>query len=228
VIKCYQLTTHQEMDLTVVGVFETHDALTDGLVYGDLQSARNLIGLGMDKVTALDVQVDNPQDTSAVAASIQDQLQGSTPSIQTSLPGLALADLSSTMDLLDQFLFAGSLVAAVAGGMSIFIIMMLSVTERFREFGILKASGWSNGNVVQAVLVESLTLSIFGADAGFALGALAVALMRQVLGTDVVVITPGLIAQVATLTLLVGVVGGVLPALKAARGKPVDMLSGGY
>jgi putative ABC transport system permease protein len=132
------------------------------------------------------------------------------------------------MSLLDQFLLASSIVAVIAGGMSIFIIMMLSVTERFREFGILKAAGWSANNVILAVLIESLTLSMFGADAGFAFGAIAVGLMRRLLGTDVVVITPVLIAQVAAITLLVGLIGGLLPALRAARGRPVDMLGGGY
>jgi len=130
--------------------------------------------------------------------------------------------------LLDQFLLAGSMVAAIAGGMSIFIIMMMSVTERFREFGILKASGWSTRDLVLAVVIESLTLSIFGADAGFAFGALAVALLRDLVGTDVVVITPLLIGQVATFTVLVGIVGGFFPALRAARISPVDLLRGGY
>jgi putative ABC transport system permease protein len=112
--------------------------------------------------------------------------------------------------------------------MSVFIIMMLSVSERFREFGILKASGWSAQNVISAVLIESLTLSIFGADAGFALGAMAIGLMRRLLGTDVVVITPVLIAEVAAFTLIVGVIGGFIPALRAAHGRPVEMLRGGY
>jgi ABC-type lipoprotein release transport system permease subunit len=228
VVKVYKLATHEELDLNVVGVFETHDALTDGEIYGDVQSARDMIGLDQDKVTAVNVQVDDPHNSGAVAQAIADQLQGAQPAVQTSLPGRALADLSGVMSLLDQFLVASSIVAAVAGGMSVFIIMMLSVTERFREFGILKASGWSSRDVVMAVLIESLTLSIFGADAGFALGALAVGLMRRFVGTDVVVITPVLIAEVASFTLLVGVIGGIIPALRAARGRPVEMLRGGY
>ncbi len=228
VIKVFKLATHQELGLNVVGVFETHDALTDGAIYGDVQSARDMLGLDQDKVTGLMVQVDDPRNANAVARAIADQLQGATPPVQTSLPGRALSDLSGVMSLLDQFLVASSIVAAVAGGMSVFIIMMLSVTERFREFGILKASGWSSRNVIVAVLVESLTLSIFGADAGFALGALAVTLMRRFVGTDVVLITPVLIAEVAAFTLLVGVIGGIIPAVRAARGRPVDMLRGGY
>jgi putative ABC transport system permease protein len=228
VVKVYRLATHQEEDLTVVGVFETHDALTDGAIYGDVQSARDMIGLDSDKVTALNVQVDDPHNASSVARAISDQLQGAQPAVQTSLPGRALAELSGVMALLDQFLVASSVVAAVAGGMSVFIIMMLSVTERFREFGILKAAGWSSRNVVSAVLIESLTLSIFGADAGFAMGAVAVGLMRRLVGTDVVVITPVLILEVAAFTLLVGVIGGIIPALRAAHGRPVDMLRGGY
>lgn len=228
VVKVYKLQTHEQLDLKVVGVFETHDALTDGAIYGDIQSARDIIGLDADKVTALDVQVDDPNNSNSVAQAIADQFQGAQPAIQTSLPGRALSELSGVMTLLDQFLLASSIVAAVAGGMSVFIIMMLSVTERFREFGILKAGGWSARDVVVAVLIESLTLSIFGADAGFAFGALAVGLMRRIIGTDVVVITPVLVFEVAALTLIVGIVGGIIPALRAANGRPVEMLGGGY
>jgi putative ABC transport system permease protein len=166
--------------------------------------------------------------THAVASAIAGKLQGSQPPVQTSLPGRALAELSGVMSLLDQLLVASSIVAAFAGGMSVFIIMMLSVTERYRKFGILKASGWSSRNVIAAGLIESLTLSIFGADAGFALGALAVGLMRRIVGTDVVVITPVLIAEVAAFTLIVGVIGGIIPARRAAHGRPVDKLRGGY
>jgi len=228
VVKIYQLNTHMEEDLTVVGVFETHDALTDGVIYGDVQTARDLLGLDGDKVSSLDVEVDDANNASAVARAISDQLQGAQPAIQTSLPGRGLAELSGAMGLLDQFLLAGSMVAAIAGGMSVFIIMMMSVTERLREFGILKAAGWSNHNLIVAVLIESLTLSIFGADAGFALGALAVGLLRRLIGTDVVVITPLLIGEVAAFTLLVGCIGGIFPALRAARSRPIEMLRGGY
>jgi len=228
VVKVYDHNTRQEIDLTVVGVFETHDSLTDGVIYGDVQSARRLVGLDADQVTALDVQIDDPNNASTVARAIADQLQGMQPAIQTSLPGRAIGELSGVMDLLDRFLVAGSIVAAVAGGMSIFIIMLLSVTERYREFGILKASGWSPRDVLVAVLIESLTLSLFGADAGFAVGALAVGLLRNVIGTNVVVISPLTIVEVGVFTLLVGMLGGVLPALRAARGRPVDMLKGGF
>lgn len=228
VVKIYKLDTHQEEDLNVVGVFETHDALTDGVIYGSVQTARDLTGLDDDKVSSFDVEVDNANNADSVARTISDQLQGAQPAIQTSLPGRGLAELSGAMGLLDKFLLAGSLVAAVAGGMSVFIIMMLSVTERSREFGVLKAAGWSNGNLVVAVLIESLTLSIFGADAGFAMGALGVSVLRNLIGTDVVVITPILIGEVAAFTLIVGCIGGIFPALRAARSRPIDMLRGGY
>jgi ABC-type lipoprotein release transport system permease subunit len=75
VIKVYKLATHEGLDPNVVGVFETHDALTDGEIYGDVQSARDLTGLDQDKVTAVNVQVDDPHNAYTVARASGDQLR---------------------------------------------------------------------------------------------------------------------------------------------------------
>ncbi len=218
--------TGQPVKLRVAGIFRTNNLLADRSIYGDIDVARELLGLSDGAITAIRVQPESPEQVQAVAESLRTVFKPADPAVQITVAGQALEDLSGLLGLLDRFLLAISLVAALTGGISILLIMLASVTERMREFGILKAAGWSNGNIVVSVVIESLTLAVFGADIGFALGAAVVSVLRQFLGIDLVMITPALIVEVAVFALVVGVLGGVYPALRAARVSPIETLRG--
>jgi putative ABC transport system permease protein len=219
--------TGQTVKLTIAGIFRTGNQLADRSIYGDIGVARQLLGLSDDLVSSIRVQPDGPTQVQTVAETLRNVYRPADPPVQIMMAGQELVDLTGLLGLLDRVLVAISVVAAVTGGVSILLIMLTSVTERTREFGILKASGWSNGNVVVSVVIESLTLSIFGADVGFALGAAVVAIMRRLVGIDLVLITPTIIAEVGLFALVIGAFGGVYPALRAARVSPIESLRGG-
>ena len=219
--------TGQPVSLRVVGVFRTGNLLADRSIYGDIDAARQLLGLSDDTITVIRVQPEGPEQVQVVSDRLRNVFKPAEPPVQIMVAGQALEDLTGLLGLLDRFLLAISLVAAVTGGISILLIMLASVTERMREFGILKAAGWSNGNIVVSVVVESLTLAVFGADVGFALGAGVVSVLRRFVGIDLVILTPTLVAQVAVFALAVGVLGGLYPALRAARVSPIETLRGG-
>ena len=75
--------------------------------------------------------------------------------------------------------------AVVAGCLTIMVVMLLSVVERRREFGILKAVGWTPGNIAMMVLVESVFLSLVGAILGVALGWAGLVGAKGYLGLDI-------------------------------------------
>jgi putative ABC transport system permease protein len=218
--------TGQPMKLRVTGIFRTGNLLADRSIYGNIGVARELLGLTDGAISSIRVQPESPDQVQAVAERLRNVFKPADPAVQIMIAGQAVEDLSGLLSLLDRFLLAVSLAAALTGGVSILLIMLASVTERMREFGILKAAGWSNGNIVVSVVIESLTLAVFGADIGFAMGAGVVSVLRRLLGIDLVMITPGLIAEVAIFALAVGVLGGVYPALRAARVSPMETLRG--
>ena len=219
--------TGQIVELTISGIFRTGNQVADRSVYGDIGVARELLGMGDDVISSIRVQPDGPAQVQSVAELLRNVFKPADPPVQIMVAGQELEDLTGLLSLLDRVLVAISVLAAITGGISILLIMLASVTERMREFGILKASGWSNGNVIISVVIESLTLSIFGADVGFALGAIVVAILRGFVGIDLVLITPTIIAQVGLFALAIGVLGGVYPALRAARVSPIESLRGG-
>jgi putative ABC transport system permease protein len=219
--------TGQIVKLNVVGIFRTGNQVADRSIYGEIGVARELLGIGDDVVSSIRIQPDGPSEVQAVAETLRNVFRPADPPVQIMVAGQELEDLTGLLGLLDRVLVAISILAAITGGISILLIMLASVTERTREFGILKASGWSNGNVVISVVIESLTLSIFGADIGFALGALVVAALRRFVGLDLVLITPTIIVEVGLFALAIGVLGGVYPAIRAARASPIESLRGG-
>jgi putative ABC transport system permease protein len=116
------------------------------------------------------------------------------------------------------------LVAVVAGGASIFIVMFMSVTERRREFGILKASGWSNRNIILSVVIESLSIALMGFAFGIILGLAANLGINHYLGEEMASLTPLLIVEILAFGIGMGIIGGLYPAIRATRVSPIEAL----
>lgn len=114
-------------------------------------------------------------------------------------------------------------ISLIVGGVGIMNIMLVSVAERTREIGIRKALGASNSDIVAQFLIESLALSIGGGIAGYILGYLGAFGISRFLTFD-----PALNWEIAGLAVAVSVVIGTLfgiyPAIKAARKDPISAL----
>jgi putative ABC transport system permease protein len=131
--------------------------------------------------------------------------------------------LTSVTGMLTALLAGVAAVSLVVGGIGIMNIMLVSVTERTREIGVRLAIGARSVDILTQFLVEATTLSAVGGVMGIGLGfAGGWAVAR---GLHFPFVVPGLAAPIAFgVSVLVGVVFGVVPARKASRLNPLAAL----
>ena len=123
---------------------------------------------------------------------------------------------------------SGGIIAAISllvGGIGIMNIMLASITERVREIGLRKAVGATNASVFIQILVESIVLSLIGGLAGLAASNGLVLILTVISPTEnTPVITVGSMIVAFIFSALVGVLAGLLPAMKAAKLDPIQAL----
>jgi putative ABC transport system permease protein len=116
-----------------------------------------------------------------------------------------------------------SSVALMVGGIGVMAIMMVSVTDRTREIGVRKALGATRREILWQFLVEAATLTLAGGAIGIVFGLLVGEGIKAVLHyhSGVPLWSAGLASLVSV---LIGIVFGVLPARRAAHLDPVEAL----
>jgi putative ABC transport system permease protein len=117
--------------------------------------------------------------------------------------------------------------AVLLGAVSMLNTMLMSVLERTREIGVLRALGWQRRQVVGMILKEALTLGLLGGVVGLLLG------MGMVWGIQQIPLIGGmlepnysleLIGQTLIIALVAGAIGGLYPSLRATRMQPMEAL----
>ena len=128
----------------------------------------------------------------------------------------------------------GALTLGVAGiatislavaGILVMNVMLVSVTQRTAEIGLLKALGATGGTIRRVFLIEATLLSLAGAGVGFVLGQLGAAVIRLLYPTFPAYPPHWAVWAGLATALVTGILFGVLPARRAARLDPVQALS---
>ena len=105
--------------------------------------------------------------------------------------------------------------------------MLMSVTERVREIGILSALGWNSGRIVLLIVCEGLVLAGAGSLVGAVSGVVALnglAALPKVAGLIEPAVTARLIIEVIMAAVALGGVGSLYPPWDATRLRPVEAL----
>ena len=131
--------------------------------------------------------------------------------------------VKGTVGLVAGLLLCVALISLLVGGIGIMNIMLLTVTERYREIGLRMAVGARSRDILRQFLVEAVVLCLLGGAVGIAVGRGASALVRLLARWPT---EPSLIAVLASVSVsvTVGVIFGYYPAWKASRLDPIEAL----
>jgi putative ABC transport system permease protein len=135
-----------------------------------------------------------------------------------------LADqVEEIVSRLTRFVTGIAVIALIVGAVGIANIMLVSVTERTREIGIMKAVGARNREVMGLFLTEAVLLGLIGAALGVPVG-IAGGWAATAYAEIPLTLAPGWFAVAVVVGLVVGAVAGLYPAWRAARVDPIEAL----
>jgi len=156
-------------------------------------------------------------------ASDASELLGDDLAVQFQTSTELLSQLEDVLNLLQNFIVGIAAISLLVGSIGIANIMLVSVTERTREIGIMKAVGAQNRDILGLFLTESVILGVIGAILGTGLGLAAGYLGVQYI--DLPLVYPlEYVALAIVVGMVVGILAGLYPAWRAARTDPIDAL----
>jgi ABC-type antimicrobial peptide transport system permease subunit len=211
----------QGVSFKIVGIYETGQNVEENGAVIALKDAQGIFKKP-NQVAYYQIQVQRPEQVPSVI----NQVERRFPKLTASRSANYMDNQQETMMLRAMGWFIG-LLAVLAGGLGMMNTMLMSVFERTREIGVLRALGWRNARVLRMILGEALLLSILGGLLGNALGLAMIYGVNQVpalMGMMDNVYSPTLFMQAMFVALFLGALGGLYPAWRASRLQPVEAM----
>jgi putative ABC transport system permease protein len=139
------------------------------------------------------------------------------------VPAELLAEQQRTEHLFNAVMVAIASISLFVGGIGIMNIMLASILERTREIGLRRAVGAQQSDIIRQFVVEATTISFTGGTVGIIFGFILSRMIAWLAGWSTIV-TVSSIALAFLVSLSVGLIFGIYPAMKAARLDPVDAI----
>jgi len=186
----------------------------------------NVVNAIVVKATSSDAMTDTTLDVTNVMMQRHNISDPASADFSVTNQNDTLAALGAVTGTFTLLLGAIGGISLLVGGIGIMNIMLVSVNERTREIGIRKAVGARRQDIMVQFLIESMALTGIGGILGILLGwsiTLVVSLIPQASGL-VLVITTGTVIIAVGVSVAIGVVCGLYPAMRAARLHPIQAL----
>ncbi len=205
----------------IVGIYETGVPWEEGGGVIALREAQALLNKPR-QVSFLLIDLQDPDRAEYVRSVIERRF----PELQASLSS-EFAQNTENMKQTEAMVQAIVALAVIIGGVVVTNTMIMTVMERTREIGTLRALGWRQRRVLSTIIQESAILGLVSAFVGIGLGIGITELLSLLPAASTFVVgvySPRLLAQALALALSLGIVGGIYPAWRAARLSPVEAL----
>jgi len=226
----------------VVGILKQSGGLggsSDTGIYMPAEMARGVITekMGNNQYTSMIIKATDASMVDYVKADIEEKLMSSrqvnprTKDFTVIASARIREQMSDVTQTLSLFLSAIAAISLLVGAIGIANTMFMSVMERTKQIGLLKAMGAGEREIMKLFLIESGIFGLVGGIAGAGLGA-AISLLIPFLGIQALgfggglkaTINPGIILFALGFSVVIGIVSGIIPARHAAKMRPVDAI----
>jgi putative ABC transport system permease protein len=207
-------------DFTIIGLYNTSTPLLDATIVMDIDVARELLKLNADAVSTFNVEPENFADADTLIERIENAITG----VRAQRISQFSMTVGSVMGRLNLFLLLAVALAVLVGGVGIANTMLMSTSERYVEFGVMRTNGWTRRNVLVLVTTESALLGLLSGLLGAALATAAVASINRFLKGFALDLSAELVAASLAAALAIAVLSGLYPAWKASRMTPMDAI----
>jgi putative ABC transport system permease protein len=179
-----------------------------------------------DELDGVDVQLKLGADSveaAKVVVAILNQTHHGTQDFSVTIPAELLAEQQRAQIIFTYVMVAIAAISLLVGGIGIMNIVLATVLERTREIGIRRAIGARRADIVRQFLMESVLISVGGGVMGIAFGYFLSWLIASAAEWKTIVTTSSIVIAFGV-SVVVGVVFGIYPAMKASRIDPIEAL----
>ena len=215
----------------IVGVYESGNVFENGSAVVPIDALRDLMQID-DQVTDFQVMLAEDRRSDADVNRVREAIEALTDADDqrlglAALPTRDYVNGFAQLKIAEGMCLATLVVALFVGAVGMLNTMLMSVFERTREFGVLRALGWRPGRIARLVVAEAMALAFLGATLGI-LGAWGLVLVLSGLpginGFLTADLPPRIMLQGVALALVAALLGGLHPARRAARLSPIEAI----
>jgi putative ABC transport system permease protein len=179
-----------------------------------------------DEIDGIDMRLKPGADsieTAKVVTAILNSTHHNIPDFSVIIPADLLAQQQRTQTIFTYVMVAIAAISLLVGGIGIMNIVLATVMERTREIGVRRATGARRNDIVRQFLTESVLISVAGGVLGIAFGYLLSWLIARTAEWKTIVTSSSIVIAFGV-SVAVGVIFGIYPAVKASRIDPIEAL----
>ncbi len=214
------------MPFTIVGILERTGTQDDEFHFLPLQVAQRVFDKP-DQITTIAIRVSDISRISDISSQLEE-----IPDIQVVTMTQVMGTIMNVVGSARTLLMSVIAVAVIISAVGIMNTLLMSVNERAREFGMMKAVGASGTDIGRLILIETLFITVIGGVVGLLLSTLGSSLIEGFVkgiipyspAGRLMTPEPGLIGLCLLFSVIIGFVCGIYPAIKSSRLTPMEAI----